>query len=135
MQNIHELKLEFHHITNYFSLDIIEKSNNIDNLPKGQQFELFCVTNSLQEIPNFETCKWSRTSKNSETVEWCFKHNAIRCESNGTEDHVQVSENNHECRIIIDNATSKDSGNWTCSLTDPSGTGKAALGVIQVKVS
>ena len=118
-----------------YSLKIIEKSSKIDNIQEGRKFELFCITDSPLEIPNFETCKWSRTSYNSETQEWCFKQDANRCESNGAEDHVKASENNHECRIIIDNATSKDSGNWTCSLTDPSGTGKAALGVIQVKVS
>ena len=117
-----------------FSLEIMEKSNNIDNLQEGQQFELFCITNSPQEIPNFETCKWSKKSYSSETHEWCFKPNAIRCKSNGTKDHVKASENNHECRIIIDNATPKDSGNWTCSLTDPAGTGMEALEVIQVKV-
>ena len=111
----------------------MEKSKDMTvEMSEGKPFEMFCATNSPNEDINFEECRWSQNVNG--VHEWCFKTNGIPCNQHHEDDNLVARPLNHECRIEIKSPTTKHSGNWTCKLTDPSGNGKVAFGVIYVQV-
>ena len=108
------------------------KSKDMRDVYEEETFEMFCATNSLNEYTNFEECRWSQHVNGIH--EWCFKANGVPCPPNHEDDNVRALALNHECRLSIKSPTIKDSGNWTCELTDPSGNGEKASDVIYVQV-
>ena len=56
------------------------------------------------------------------------------CDPNPNDGRVTADPRNDECRITVRDSQTDDTGNWTCKLTDPDGSGAVANDTIEVEV-